>query len=366
MNDRPAPSESCPSLQARVMNDRRCIRAILLILVPLVCAGAGVAYAGAAKRPAKIKITSGPPTRTDENEATFRFRAPKGVKLSCRRDGLKYRRCVKSVKYSGLRPGRHRFALKASRNGRAIKIMRRTWTVLPRRRSALTDPSPVGATTATSTSPVNAADRTLVFSEEFNAPPDPAIWNMYDSPGNSGIGLRRPSAFSVDGQGNLVVTANMQNGLIVSGGMAHRTEYTYGRFVFRVRTEADPTGTMSGVVLTWPDKQWSPEFTENDIYETGAFKNNDYRFDSFIHFGTQNWQKWFTHESDPTQWHVMTMDWTADRLDIYRDGMLVWSLTDRAAIPDQLHHICIQLDPRSHTTLTKPIRMYVDYVRIYQ
>lgn len=52
-------------------------------------------------------------------------------------------------------------------------------------------------------------------------------------------------------------------------------------------------------------------------------------------------------------------------LKIYRDGVLVWTLTDTAAIPDVLHHFNIQLDALNTRTLTTPVRMYVDYVRIY-
>ena len=35
-------------------------------------------------------------------------------------------------------------------------------------------------------------------------------------------------------------------------------------------------------------------------------------------------------------------------------------------IPDILHHVCIQLDARSKKPLKRPIKMRVDYVRVYQ
>ena len=60
------------------------------------------------------------------------------------------------------------------------------------------------------------------------------------------------------------------------------------------------------------------------------------------------------------------MDWTPGLLILYRDGKRVWATTNRAAIPDVLHRICFQLDTRTYTRLTRPVRMYVDYVRIYQ
>jgi hypothetical protein len=60
------------------------------------------------------------------------------------------------------------------------------------------------------------------------------------------------------------------------------------------------------------------------------------------------------------------MDWTASAIKIYRDGSLVWTLTDAAAIPDVAHRLCIQLDAMVTRTLTQPVRMYVDYVRIWK
>lgn len=192
------------------------------------------------------------------------------------------------------------------------------------------------------------------------------MWDIYDGPGHDNNGLRSPRAFSLDGEGNLVVTGQMINGQIVSGGMGGRLDFTYGRVEFRVRTEPDPTGTMSAVVLTWPQKQWSPEFTENDIYETGIIPNNTHEFSSFIHFGTNNWQKWFTHKVDPSQWHTVAMEWYPGLLEISVDGSVAFRITDPAVIPDVLHHVCIQLDARSTQPLSRAVRMYVDYIRVYR
>ncbi|MDX6683803.1 MAG: hypothetical protein QOG94_3842 [Solirubrobacteraceae bacterium] len=205
----------------------------------------------------------------------------------------------------------------------------------------------------------------LLFSDEFNGTSlDTDAWAPYVSRGHSGNGLRRGSAFSL-ADGNLVVTAKMVDGQIVSGGMRHRVDYKYGRYVFRVRTDVDPTGTMSGVVLTWPKLQRLPQFTENDIYETGAGLNTRTPFRSFVHYGITNQQKYFVHTADASEWHIMEMDWRQKSLKIYRDGNLVWTVTNEAVIPDVLHHVSIQLDARHERKLTRTVRMYVDYIRIY-
>jgi hypothetical protein len=208
---------------------------------------------------------------------------------------------------------------------------------------------------------------TLLFSDEFGGTSvDEDRWNLYYSPGHAGYGLRRPSAMDV-ADGSLVVTAKMVDGEIVSGGMSSALPLKYGRVEFRVRTEVDPTGTMSGVVLTYPTDQWSPYFTENDMYETGAGRGTRTPFRSFIHYGsTSTTQKYFIHEEDGSDWHTMAMDWRPGALKIYRDGALVWTITDPFVIADVFHRVCIQLDARATRALTTPVRMYVDYVRVYR
>jgi beta-glucanase (GH16 family) len=215
------------------------------------------------------------------------------------------------------------------------------------------------------TPPTVSTGWNLVFQDDFSGTAvDTTQWGMYYSPGHDGNGLRRPSAFSV-ANGMLVVTAQMIDGVLVSGGMAHRTNYQYGRFEFRVRTEADPSSATSGVVLTWPGSGNWPVDGENDMYETGTSASRA-NFSTFIHYGANNSQYYYTHSNvDATQWHIVAMEWEADALRIYRDGVLVWTLTDKAAIPDVAHHLCIQLDA-FRTTMGSPVRMYVDWVKIYQ
>jgi beta-glucanase (GH16 family) len=223
-------------------------------------------------------------------------------------------------------------------------------------------PQPPPTTTTTTT-----GGRTLVFDDEFNGTAlDTTQWNRYYSAGNGGNGLRRPGAITLDGSGHLVVTASMISGLLVSGGMANNHSYTYGYYEFRVLTEPDPTGTMSGVVLTWPQSGNWPTEGELDIYETLHAINTRNPFYSFVHYSSSNRQYYFIHPADAAQWHTIAMDWTASAIKLYRDGVLVWTLTDAAAIPDVAHHLSIQLDAMATRTLTQPVRMYVDYVHIWK
>jgi endo-1,3-1,4-beta-glycanase ExoK len=212
-----------------------------------------------------------------------------------------------------------------------------------------------------------AAGRQLLFEDDFDGSQlNSASWSAYNGSGYNGHGLRRPSAISLDGQGNLVISAQTINGAVVSGGIANRLNRPYGLYAFSVRTELDPTRNMSGAVLTWPQSGRWPQDGENDIYETGTYDPRD-PFFSFIHFGdTATTQHSFKQFADATQWHTMAMDWSASAIKIYRDGALVWTMTDPAAIAHVPHHLCIQLDALGAGQVTGPVRMYVDWVRIYQ
>lgn len=204
----------------------------------------------------------------------------------------------------------------------------------------------------------------LIFQDDFSETSvDRNHWGLYDSPGNSNFGLRRPDAINVS-DGNLVITAQMLNGNLVSGGMSHNIYQTYGKYEFRVRTENDPSEATSGVILTWPKNYTGPIDGENDMYETGTEIGRPF-FHTFIHYGyTNNTQYSTTHAVDATQWHTVGMEWTSKSIKIYRDNALVWTITDEKAIPDVPHCLCVQLDSWK-STMTGVVRMYVDWVKVY-
>jgi beta-glucanase (GH16 family) len=204
----------------------------------------------------------------------------------------------------------------------------------------------------------------LIFQDDFNdLILNRSAWSPYTSPGQEGNGLRRPEAFSLK-DGNLVVTAATINSILVSGGMAQNINQTFGKFEFRVRVEKDSSDAMSAVVLTWPQSERWPMDGENDIYETGT-EGDRHAFYTNIHYGTSaSTQYSFVHEADASIWHIISMEWTSEYIKIYRDSSLVWTLTDRNAIPRVNHHLCIQLDAFK-PSISKPIHMFVDWVKIY-
>lgn len=209
------------------------------------------------------------------------------------------------------------------------------------------------------------ANWSLVLSDDFDGTSlDLTKWFTYGPnwPGNLGIGLRDGRAVSV-ANGVMTITAQWLNGVIVTGAISTRLYQMYGRWEFRVRTDTDATRTVSGAILTWPKSERWPVDGENDIYET---LNNSSRspFYTFIHYDVSNQQYYYLHQADASQWHHIAMEWEPSAIRIYRDGALVYTLTDTYAIPDTLHRLAIQLDPFT-PFLSGPVKMQVDNVRIY-
>jgi hypothetical protein len=213
------------------------------------------------------------------------------------------------------------------------------------------------------------AGRTLIFEDDFDGTAvDPTRWSQYNGPGNAGNGLRRSSAIAV-ANGQLTITASWDGTNLTSGGMSHAGDQPYGRYEVRVRTEGDPTQRTSGAVLTWPRSQVWPRDGELDFYETGHSSTTRTPFFSYLHWMGGTWggdQDRIVHEADGREWHVITMDWDPTAIRIYRDGVFAGELTDPAKIPDVAHNLCIQLDAVSNGPLAGPVRMYVDWVRIYR
>jgi beta-glucanase (GH16 family) len=156
----------------------------------------------------------------------------------------------------------------------------------------------------------------------------------------------------------------MHSGHVVSGGMALRANQTYGRFVVRVRTEPDASGTTNGVVLTWPQSNDFPVDGESDMYETGPNPTRNF-FSTHIHYSARNRQVSFRTHVDATHWHTIVMDWTASRIAVYDDGGLVASTSSPAVIPHVPQHLCLQLDAANAGRLARPVHMYVDRVKVY-
>ncbi len=208
----------------------------------------------------------------------------------------------------------------------------------------------------------------LVVQDDFNGSSvDGSKWVEYNGDGNGGHGQRSSSALSVSG-GVLTITASMQNGTLVSGGLGGRHNQTYGRYEARVRTDVDPSETMSGVLLTWPQSGDQYNDGENDYYETTQTPGDRHEFFSFIHKpgAPSSEQDYTVHSASASEWHTMVMEWRADKVVIYRDGQVIKTLDEDSAnrIPDAAHFAAIQLDAWKDS-IPNAVSMQVDYIKVY-
>jgi hypothetical protein len=382
-------------------------RRITLATLTLVCLVATplASTAAAPKKPTPPTISSVTPLRNIEvgDQLTIRgrnfvsgirrntvvFKAGKGAAIAVRageasRTAIKVtiprsvaRRIV--VKRGVAQPTRFALRVRSGRLSTRYTPKRLSPTIAPAATSAVSaeeHPACAALACAPASAPVAAAvaatpppPGALVFEDQFDGPSvNTAKWATYNSPGHAGNGLRRPSAFTQE-NGQLVITAAWDGSNIVSGGMSHRYNQLYGSYEVRVRVDPDPSGQLSGVALTWPMSEKQVPDGEMDIWEPGHSAKGRNPWMTFIHRtqdGVNDSQVWLTHNSDAAEWHTVRMDWTPTAIRVYVDGVLDGQITDPARIPTTPHHLCLQLDAFSNKPLAAPVRMNVDWVRVYR
>ncbi len=84
-------------------------------------------------------------------------------------------------------------------------------------------------------------------------------------------------------------------------------------------------------------------------------------------------QVYIEHHADGTQFQIMTMEWTPNKMTITREGPGGSQYTESHVIdensddliPDNPHYLTIQLDAWKHS-MSSPVRMEVDWVEVYK
>jgi hypothetical protein len=191
----------------------------------------------------------------------------------------------------------------------------------------------------------------------FNDPDALASWDVYDTPGHDGNGRRTPSAMSV-ADGALTITADAAGN---SGGMAWQPGQLHGRWEVCVKS-LPSAATYHSVLLLWPDAEDWPVGGEIDFME--IWDPTRQSVDSFLHYGADNSQDTGNIRIDATQWHAWAVDWTADRIVMYVDGVPWAQYTNPGHIPPRPMHLCIQLDNFGGDTSAGGHTM-VDWARQY-
>ena len=239
----------------------------------------------------------------------------------------------------------------------------------------------------------------LTWSDDFDGPagasPDAAKW-IFDigvGPNNDGWGnseleyyTDRPANASLDGNGNLLITAISElyagsaftSARIKTSGIF---DQTYGRFEANIKTPWGP-GIWPAFWLLGSDVETTgwPLCGEIDIMELRGQKPN--MINGTVHgpgySGAGGITKTFAFESDrfDVDFHLFAVEWGEDYIDFFVDGTLYQEIT-----PDKLtgewvfdHPFFIILNvavggnyvgfPSSQTPF--PQTMVVDYVKVYK
>lgn len=246
--------------------------------------------------------------------------------------------------------------------------------------------------------PTPTETRKLIWSDEFDGSAmDTSKWGLYDGPGHGGNGLRDPKTWTVQtvagasGAGKAAVCTAYWDAAaqkVHAGGASARGGgakfgYFYGRIEARAKFDPDPSGRMSGLVLTWPigwggtEKGVKPTnetrrinlvYGELDLAEslrnTDAHRRPMYAFMHWPDVQSGSEQTRWVADVAGDEWHTYALDWYKDRLVWYVDGIERGRETDPAKIPSIPFTPCLQLDCFENAPIGTQ-RAYYDYVRVY-
>lgn len=235
---------------------------------------------------------------------------------------------------------------------------------------------------------------TLTWSDEFDGAagesPNPDNWAYDLGTGENGWGnaelqsyTDKPENVSLDGEGNLVITAIRTGSSFTSARINTGTLFsqTYGRFEARLKTPFGPglwpAFWMLGANIL--EVGW-PQCGEIDIMELRGQEPN-------IAFGSLHGPGYSAGESITgyypledgrfdTEFHVYAIEWFEDRIDFFIDDFLYQRVTKEDVpgdwVYDQPFFLILNVAvggtlvgfPSGQTPF--PQKMTVDYVRVYQ
>ena len=197
------------------------------------------------------------------------------------------------------------------------------------------------------------------FADEFAGNALDRAWAVYDSPGNGGNGLRRPSQVSV-ANGRMTQTGTAGG---TSAGMVLDDHFQrYGRWEIRARVTSTGNGHPYHPVLALIPGGDAPyhcgatdiDFAESDVGGPTYI---------FIH-ALPRIQDYLSANIDQTRWHTYGVEVTPDHVTWFVDGVPRMTDRNRDALSGVNFAVNIQLDANNPGGLA-PARLAVDYVRVY-
>lgn len=232
--------------------------------------------------------------------------------------------------------------------------------------------------------------RTLVFSEECNAPlnystdcntNDGTKWCLRDNHWHDtlGHGSCNMAANVTVTEGLCVITLKKESVICEgtekewTGGemnTLNRWGFTHGYLEARIKL---PQGSgLWGALWTYP-KTWSPNLPEHDILETPHGDNPSYMTYHYMYDGTRHMDQNAVNIPDFSDWHVWGFRWEPGLIIYTIDGSEYFRHEgDTVPAKDELMSIFASLSaggswmgefPDATTPL--PARMEIDYIRVY-
>ncbi|WP_264521320.1 glycoside hydrolase family 16 protein [Flavobacterium sp. N1994] len=243
---------------------------------------------------------------------------------------------------------------------------------------------------------VDARNWQLTWSDEFNGAagdlPDASKWG-YDI-GNSGWGnqelenyTNRPENVSMDGNGNLVITAKKEN----LGGSQYTSariktkglfSQTYGRFEARLITPYGqglwPAFWLLGANGDQPGFTW-PKCGEIDIMElrgqSPSIINGTIHGPGYSGANAISSNYFLQNSRFDVDYHIFAVEWDATKIDFFVDGFL-YNRINKSDVPgewvyDHAFYMILNVavggnylgNPNAGTPF--PQKMIIDYVRVY-
>jgi len=212
--------------------------------------------------------------------------------------------------------------------------------------------------------------------ETFDGPLGPQ-WQLYDSEGHGGNGIRTPDAITTE-DGVLRITGDPAG---ATGGVAWDVGQKYGRWEGRVRAPASDE-TYNALLILWPEINDWPQGGEIDFMEMTDPSRQ--RTKIFVHYVEEE-LKDSTEDlkdqgrkiegevrGDGTEWHNWAVEWTPEHIVAYLDGQEWFRTTDREVQPPRPMNLTIQLDwfpeqenPADTEDGIQQSTMEVDWVKQY-
>lgn len=235
-----------------------------------------------------------------------------------------------------------------------------------------------GYTGGSTPPPPPPAGWTQTFFDDFTAPVDGNVWNVYTG-GRSGASNSQwggaSHTYSSGGFLNMVASKDAAFGNEwVAAGISHKASQLYGKYEVRARIP-NATGVAFAFGL-WPVRNvWPPEidFTEDN----GANPRTEVY--GTLHYGPNGVDNQVGVQAavDLTQWHTWGVEWSPGKLVFTVDGN-AWGTINNSNVTAEAMSLFMQVEPwqqgispastweHTVTSSTPPTTLQVDWVREYK